>query len=1413
MTWDNLPRDSRTRVAFRVGRENEKGEGVHISAVQDSGTNVDVVSMETAEELERLGVVKIYKKEGETEYIEFGKKGAREKIVGYIRGNGLMGELAVCVNIRENLIGVRGFTKRGMIVDFQRERMYIIYKGSVVLEGEFNESTGLYDLDLIVALEAEAPRGARSARRGRAAMTARRKPRYTARATRLGHLLHQYMMHLPFSTMAKCVEDGAWQNVDPEVTPALLRDIGARRNCLVCAESRWNQIVQLGTGIREHFIEPGEEFTFDGQGKIEPPSRGCSYYFVIVDQGSTFIMIFGAKDKTAVMEALRRYVVFMLSHGFKPRRGRCDYGSVEVGAQFQQAMAILGLEIVPAAPYNQKADPVERTVQTLQNDIAANVGFSTTQGADKWLDAAEWAATMRNCTVNSQTQRIGLGLTAMEIITKRPVDVSQFMEAKFGDVVVVKTTAAEKKMGRSKNQLAIFLGLCMNGSGAAKVKLMDSGRHCIRANPQVVNIMRQPLTAEERKEVRFKEMSDGGLQLETKQMADSTALELYRDQLKLLEENSRIELTQLAERLAKGDGNELEGEAAAEEMEVEEVVPAADVAEAAAVAEAEESSDVEDGSGEEDDVEQYWAAHVSKGGESPTMEDIEDVLLYKRLTGKLPPLQEETECDDSDLDSVESEDWTEEDGWHPPSRRQANKARRVRTDANPTLNSVEGSAELQQKWQPAMTREFTGFLKKALKRVTKERALEVGVTRHVTDFSTKRSGKEKARINVDGREELRKGVFQDRDELHSPAMDEELFKVMMAYGAHHRLKVTTADVVQCFLNTDMEGAKFSRPIVIHLSEFECGVVGGAYYEILAVSYGCADASGEWYRTCRRVMLEVCRFKVSQFFPALFYKRLGPKSILIVGMATDDALEMVTDDELGRTALEEYHAQTAKLWEMTHDPHPVDYIGVDMTFHPDGSIGLIQSAQLRRVHEHFYKDSEVPITLIPLPPGFEQRPLDDSEEAASVKEMQAGLGVIGYLRITRHDGATAMSMLAEHNQRPAMRHLEALKWFAAYLLTSHKVGLTYQAGPAGASVDQVMEWHAFSDCSWGTSPTCFSRLGWGFYAGNREEGERTHPGRMSAAVVAKSVKEKGPVLSDSASGGELQGAMKAAIVNEIFRGVSQELAGVADEGTVEPEPLGAGPPTHLSIAERQPALKTELEVAPTELLQDNASLAKRLNLDTTNKAKGLRRLSRQINFLKGMIQRNSLRITVIGTKQMKVNPLTKMLKGPTEHWREAEWVQGSSAAVTEMQELAAKMAYSRRSQRRAAEEGGKRQKVEDENESEEGEDQSGEEDEDENSAERRALRSNQAFNGAVSAASTEAWKGARAEGFKEQRAATRLARKSREHQERQQHKERRKEKRKAEEEQALSSSEEEIEKKQSARGSRGGSKGGRSKRRK
>ena len=358
---------------------------------------------------------------------------------------------------------------------------------------------------------------------------------------------------------------------------------------------------------------------------------------------------------------------------------------------------------------------------------------------------------------------------------------------------------------------------------------------------------------------------------------------------------------------------------------------------------------------------------------------------------------------------------------------------------------------------------------------------------------------------------------------------------------------------------------------------------------------------------------------------------------------------------------------------------------------DGSTTLTQPAEIDKIRKAFFGEDEVPEVLVPCYPliqptaiGIEEETGDDDDEPVTVAEYRSKLGTLGYIRVTRHDILVMLSLLAERAHRPTRRFMQALYWLAAYLVTTAEVGLTFQPGPEDADIRKALEWTFFGDCSWATRDKGASCLGAAVVLGDytREEDRLRRP--FTAPITAKSIKETGPP-SDSASAGELQATVMALNMGLIIRGMSEELADVVkhNETSSTPEGMAAGSPlftTTRASGEDTGAREQgdeERRTLPTSpIMLDNRSLGIVLDLETTKKPKHLRKLSRLIAYVRWHEEQQLAKVVVIKDPQQRADPLTKITKSPSRHWKLVEWIQGSHEQVERFQQLSTQRGQAR-----------------------------------------------------------------------------------------------------------------------------------------
>jgi hypothetical protein len=594
----------------------------------------------------------------------------------------------------------------------------------------------------------------------------------------------------------------------------------------------------------------------------------------------------------------------------------------------------------------------------------------------------------------------------------------------------------------------------------------------------------------------------------------------------------------------------------------------------------------------------------------------------------------------------------------------ANKTR-IHSDENPTLGMLRKNDHLRDKWAPAIQSEVKGM---AMTQVSKQEAYQQGITPHVTLLTTKRDGKLKARINIDGRYELWKGYFPDKDELYAPAMDEEIFKIIIAHAAYHKMKLTSSDVRQCFQNNTMVEAKNQRIIIIHLTQLECGISEGAYYRMNAVGYGCADASREWYDRLRKE-LENLGMQRSLYHPCLFTMRKG-EGLLILGIATDDLLKANTTNAEGRELAKYITENLDKKWKMTHKDQVDEFIGINIIYAKEGHMTIRQDSEISKIQAKFLQTIDEPKTYSLLKRYEDEKDLEIPVDSTTYRSR---LGSLGYIRMTRNDIKRETGVAAQSQNKPTKFHNDRLQHIAKYIWSTKDVGLTFRTNSQPQSTRIPIPVHASSDASWGES---HSTLAWTVTMGPYLE--PSNHNKYQAPIVAKTMKENDGI-SDSCPVAELKAMMKAVAAVLVVRGIHEEIAGIADNTTMELTPIGMAPPTtvggqNIDINSiKQPISTIDDNIPPSTIIQDNRSLLQTVIQDTTNKGRKLRKVARWINYLQNVSQQKLIAPIKVKSKDQLSNIMTKYIPSMNEHWRQVEYIQGSNETITTIQKQVAEKA--------------------------------------------------------------------------------------------------------------------------------------------
>ena len=640
----------------------------------------------------------------------------------------MMTNIPIVEELKESIVAEESFLVQGMSIIKQGHDLEVVdMNGEVVLRGHKDDRDKLFRCKITDAMKV-----------GTALVTQRRKDRFSRSSIRKAYEFHENLSHIPpMSTIADNIQNGTWIGLDRELTPALFRELAKRKDCIICAMSRWGESHNAGSGVTKFKV--GEAVAIDIQGPITPLSQGCSYWLKVRDIGSGLSECYGVKNKNKIGSEMEAWQAFCWANGYKPRFIKTDAGSVETSQGFKLGMAKLGMT-VQNTPDEEPQKDAERDVQTTLNDLTAMLQHEDTMRAVDWLSGIKIATKIRQRVSNAASKEVHPTKSPWEIFTGEKVDMSQLQTIGFGDIVVTKTFKSRRKKGITRNELARVMEIELDAGRATGLQRIGEDKIERRANPQRVNIdrMRNRATSEDLRNVRCEKNEDGSIVIEAAERIPVESIKAIigyqRDRRR---DDEMAERKQLEDQV--GDRDRTRDDVVEKGASEDQVIDVDNALQ-------DDNSDSAEGSmywHEEDEVPamalkmSHWKERSRRGSLDDTISDIEEIN------------------DDIDHNVIGF-------AW---------KSRVTRTDINPSLNMIHRRVDLQERYRAAMTKEYEGFCDKASVLATEDEIMRNPITGHVTTFTVKiPSMVEKARITVAGNEELRNGVFPDKAVLHAPAM-------------------------------------------------------------------------------------------------------------------------------------------------------------------------------------------------------------------------------------------------------------------------------------------------------------------------------------------------------------------------------------------------------------------------------------------------------------------------------------------------------------------------------------------------------------------------------------------------------------------------------------------------------------------
>ena len=1175
--------------------------------------------------------------------VQMAQIGISQRITQYVVGRGIIRHAEIMKNLETNLVSAAALVEMKRTIILTDQGAYITQNESNTTQktkiGNFNSNTKMWTMDINTMFEADNETTNDEGNSNNASkqprthlvneVKVRHGDRIPKRVIRKAFQQHIALRHLPFNTMAICIENGAWNGTDAEVTPSVLRLIAEKNICVMCSIGRKNQQQYEGTGVQTP-KEPGEAFEVDLLGPYSPPSRGtcnnlCTYAYRYIDIGSGFRRTYGARNLSPSVRKgiLRKWIIYFASYGWHVRKGQMDFGSTESAETMRAEAAIYGIHLQPR-PAQIPAPTVERSWQTAANDVATTLASTPTMRKQDWLPILQDCDDVRCIVPNAASERAGgKGVSPYEVVTGDKPDINIEEGRRLGTIVVVKRHENQRGTFPTRNEAGRVIGIYRDGTKAVDVQYLDTGRVQRRGHIQAVSGIEEIIgdNAHRREVSITRNPRDGHINInyDGAEVNTTSSYGIQQEVIKQLVRQEEEEERDIAS-VIKGRN---------EEATAKEAIPAMTTSISL-----------------EPEKEHITTTETRASMMVGASEDQERSLVENE---QRQHFWQEFYKDKNLVDAglIQSIHETYDNTGHWANGEQVYyvmKARVTHTGDNPTIAMVEGSVELEEIWLPVIHKEFQGMLdKRAIREILEEDAKAGTITRHVTVLLTKSDGRLKCRINIDGRSEKRSQIFDEKD-LYSPAMDEELLKIVLSYIAYYKMESSHSDVEQCFLHNRMDEAEYRRRIVIHLKPIECGKAQGGYYETDSVIYGCPDASKEWFKHYCNFMTtqEPHGWKHSQYYQCLWiWKGTTTTSRILMAVATDDIPMGWTTDKEAREEAARIKAAMDEKWTMTHKPLD-EIIGVKITTNPDGSMTLTQPAQLKKIQETLFADKVVP--EIYAPARTKQERMKDSDKPVSITTYKSTLGVLMYLRITRPDVRAGFGIAGEVAHNPNIREYNDLIHLGAMLVTTAHIGTTLYPGEVDEATRMIkpMKIRGSCDASWSTSKTSQSRLGIELKIGHKDSG----------STIARSNRERG--TSPSAATAELHAAVDIVMAEKMLRGVITEIGGGVLTATIQ----------HSINDEKLEAIAQRIQ--PTTIKEDNLSLLNILKYES--EAKKLRTFTRELNIVKQSMQDLDTYFELVTSEQQDSDILTKSNTSQTEHWRRAAEVLGAHKDVEHLRKL-------------------------------------------------------------------------------------------------------------------------------------------------
>ena len=358
-------------------------------------------------------------------------------------------------------------------------------------------------------------------------------------------------------------------------------------------------------------------------------------------------------------------------------------------------------------------------------------------------------------------------------------------------------------------------------------------------------------------------------------------------------------------------------------------------------------------------------------------------------------------------------------------------------------------------------------------------------------FDQKSDGRKRARLVAKGFSQV-EGI--DYDEIFSPVVRYETFRLVMALAALEGWHWSGLDVSKAFLYGDLDEE-------VYMEQPEGFAVKGQERKVMRLHkaiYGLKQAALSWWKALTKSTKAMGWVRLTSDAGVFFYQDSNGKLAVIV-VYVDDALFFSKDKKLIAFLKAEFN----KRWECRNSEVTSEFLRIRIR--REGSkIKIDQIPYLDKVLKRFGMQN-CKFAPTPLPAGYVPELNEDEVDPELRKTFQSVIGSLLFIMLgSRSDIAFAVTKLSQFAANPSRDHLNKALYICRYLAGTRDYALVYDGASNGGLT-------AYTDSDWASDP--IKRRSTTGYFMKLANGIICWQSRLQRTVAASSTEAEYMALSD------------------------------------------------------------------------------------------------------------------------------------------------------------------------------------------------------------------------------------------------------------------------------------------------------------